>query len=220
MTHAAATLAAIAEEVAQCTACPLCRTRTNAVPGEGPANAEILLIGEGPGQREDALGRPFVGPSGDLLEQWLAEIGLTREQVFIANVVKCRPPGNRDPEPSEIAACAHFLDRQIAALAPKLIATLGRHSMNKFFPGGKITKIHGIRGVKRQGQTVFLPLFHPAYVLRNMNAMPEAIADIKLIPRLIARLNQRLQEETNEAPEPTLPETDEPTTPPQQMSMF
>lgn len=220
MTHAAATLAAIAEEVVQCTACPLCRTRTNAVPGEGPANAEILLIGEGPGQREDALGRPFVGPSGDLLEQWLAEIGLTREQVFIANVVKCRPPGNRDPEPSEIAACAHFLDRQIAALAPKLIATLGRHSMNKFFPGGKITKIHGIRGVKRQGQTVFLPLFHPAYVLRNMNAMPDAIADIKLIPRLIARLNQRLQEETNQAPEPNLPETDELTTPPQQMSMF
>lgn len=220
MTHTAATLAAIAEEVAQCTACQLCRTRTNAVPGEGPANAEILLIGEGPGQREDALGRPFVGPSGDLLEQWLAEIGLTREQVFIANVVKCRPPGNRDPEPSEIAACADFLDRQIAALAPKLIATLGRHSMNKFFPGGKITKIHGIRGVKRQGQTVFLPLFHPAYVLRNMNAMPEAIADIKLIPRLIARLNQRLQEETNEATEPNLPETDEPTPPPQQMSMF
>ncbi len=217
MTDAAATLAAIAEEVAQCTACPLCRTRTNAVPGEGPADAEILLIGEGPGQREDALGRPFVGPSGDLLEQWLAEIGLTRQQVFIANVVKCRPPGNRDPEPSEIAACANFLDRQIAALAPKLIATLGRHSMNKFFPGGKITKIHGIRGVKRAGQTVFLPLFHPAYVLRNMNAMPDAIADIKLIPRLIARLNQRLQEETNE---PSLPETDEPTTPPQQISMF
>ncbi|KPL91358.1 uracil-DNA glycosylase [Herpetosiphon geysericola] len=216
MTDAAATLALIAEEVAHCTACPLCRTRTNAVPGEGPADAEILLIGEGPGQREDALGRPFVGPSGDLLEQWLAEIGLTREQVFIANVVKCRPPGNRDPEPSEIAACAQFLDRQIAALAPKLIATLGRHSMNKFFPGGKITKIHGIRGVKRVGQTVFLPLFHPAYVLRNMNAMPDAIADIRLVPRLIARLNQRLHEE---AGQPSEPENDQPT-PPHQTSMF
>ncbi|MBM7842127.1 uracil-DNA glycosylase [Herpetosiphon giganteus] len=217
MTDAAATLALIAEEVAHCTACPLCRTRTNAVPGEGPADAEILLIGEGPGQREDALGRPFVGPSGDLLEQWLAEIGLAREQVFIANVVKCRPPGNRDPEPSEIAACAQFLDRQIAALAPKLIATLGRHSMNKFFPGGKITKIHGIRGVKRVGQTVFLPLFHPAYVLRNMNAMPDAIADIRLVPRLIARLNQRLHEE---ASQPSEPEIDESTAPPQQTSMF
>ncbi|XSG74796.1 uracil-DNA glycosylase [Herpetosiphon llansteffanensis] len=217
MTDAAATLALIAEEVAHCTACPLCRTRTNAVPGEGPADAEILLIGEGPGQREDALGRPFVGPSGDLLEQWLSEIGLAREQVFIANVVKCRPPGNRDPEPSEIAACAHFLDRQIAALAPKLIATLGRHSMNKFFPGGKITKIHGIRGVKRVGQTVFLPLFHPAYVLRNMNAMPDAIADMRLVPRLIARLNQRLHEE---ASQPSEPEIDQPTSPPHQTSMF
>lgn len=217
MTNAAATLALIAEEVAHCTACPLCRTRTNAVPGEGPADAEILLIGEGPGQREDALGRPFVGPSGDLLEQWLAEIGLVREQVFIANVVKCRPPGNRDPEPSEIAACAHFLDRQIAALAPKLIATLGRHSMNKFFPGGKITKIHGIRGVKRVGQTVFLPLFHPAYVLRNMNAMPDAIADMRLVPRLIARLNQRLHEE---ASQPSEPEIDQSTSPPHQTSMF
>jgi DNA polymerase len=97
-------LQAIASEIAHCTACPLHRSRTNTVPGEGPANAEIMFIGEGPGQREDALGRPFVGPSGDLLEQWLAEIGLKRDHVFIANVVKCRPPGNRDPEPAEIAA--------------------------------------------------------------------------------------------------------------------
>lgn len=186
---------AIATEIARCTACPLHRSRTNTVPGEGPANAKILFIGEGPGQREDALGRPFVGPSGELLEQWLAEIGLQRDQVFITNVVKCRPPGNRDPEPDEIAACAHFLDRQLAIIQPKLIATLGRHSMSKFFPGGKITRIHGIRGVKREGTRVYLPLFHPAYVLRNTNAAPEAIADIKLIPRLIKRLEQRLAEE-------------------------
>jgi uracil-DNA glycosylase family 4 len=188
-------LAAIAQEIARCTACPLHRSRTNTVPGEGPATAEIMFIGEGPGQREDALGRPFVGPSGDLLERWLAEVGLRREQVFIGNVVKCRPPGNRDPEPEEIAACAPFLDRQMDLIQPKLVATLGRHSMNKFFPGARITRIHGIRGVKREGSRVYLPLFHPAYVLRNMNAMDDAIADIKLIPRLIRRLEQRLAEE-------------------------
>lgn len=188
-------LQAIADEIAHCTACPLHRTRTNTVPGEGSANAEILFIGEGPGQREDALGRPFVGPSGDLLEQWLAEIGFNREQVFIGNVVKCRPPGNRDPEPDEIAACAHFLDRQIEIIQPKLIATLGRHSLNKFFPGAKITKTHGIRGVKRVANRVYLPLFHPAYILRNLSAAPDAVADIKLIPRLIKRLEQRLAEE-------------------------
>ena len=213
-------LAAIATEIAQCTACPLHRSRTKTVPGEGPANAEIMMIGEGPGQREDALGRPFVGPSGDLLERWLAATGLRREQVFIGNVVKCRPPENRDPAPDEIAACAAFLDRQIAVIQPKLIATLGRHSMNKFFPGGKITRIHGIRGVKRDGERVYLPLFHPAYVLRNENAAPDALADIKLIPRLIERLKQRLAEEAAGL----MPPPDQPPAPPpdevQQLSLL
>ena len=208
----------IAAEIAVCTACPLHKNRTNTVPGEGPADANIMFIGEGPGQREDALGRPFVGPSGDLLEDWLAHIGLDRTQVFIANVVKCRPPNNRDPEPDEIATCAHFLDRQIAALDPRLIATLGRHSMNKFFPGGKISKIHGIRGVKREGRRVYLPLFHPAYILRNMNAAPDAIADIKLIPRLIQRLEQRLAEEAAGIVAP--PNEEKPKEPPtQQLTM-
>ena len=207
-------LQTIADEIAQCTACPLHRSRTHTVPGEGAVDAEIMFIGEGPGQREDQLGRPFVGPSGDLLETWLAEIGLVRQQVFIANVVKCRPPGNRDPEPSEIAACAHFLDRQIDILRPKVIATLGRHSMQKFFPGARITRIHGIRGVRRDGSRVLVPLFHPAYVLRNANAAPEARKDIRLIPRLIKRLEQRLAEEAanhtlpaaSEAAEPSEPE--------------
>ncbi|HEY1017150.1 MAG TPA: uracil-DNA glycosylase [Herpetosiphonaceae bacterium] len=218
----AARLQAIATEVATCTACPLHRGRTKAVPGEGPADAAIMFIGEGPGQREDELGRPFVGRSGDLLERWLAEIGLDRSQVFIGNLVRCRPPGNRDPEPAEIAACAHFLERQLEIIQPKLVATLGRHSMNKFFPGGKITKIHGIRGVKREGARVFLPLYHPAYVLRNDQAAPDAIADIRLIPRLLARLEQRLAEEQaggEQAPvdgAPAAPE--EPG--PEQMSLF
>ena len=212
-------LQAIADEIAHCTACPLHRSRTRTVPGEGPANAEILFIGEGPGQREDALGRPFVGPSGDLLEQWLGEIGLGRDQVFITNVVKCRPPGNRDPEPDEIAACARYLDRQIELIEPKLIATLGRHSLQRFFPGAKITKAHGIRGVKREGRRVYLPLFHPAYILRNPAAAPEAVADIKLIPRLIRRLEQRLAEEAAGHPPAPAPATNDPEEPAQQLKL-
>lgn len=216
----AARLQAIAEEVATCTACPLHRGRTNAVPGEGPADAAIMFIGEGPGQREDELGRPFVGRSGDLLERWLAEIGLDRTQVFIGNLVRCRPPGNRDPEPAEIAACAHFLERQMEIIQPRLVATLGRHSMNKFFPGGKITKIHGVRGVKREGARVYLPLYHPAYVLRNEQAAPDALADIRLVPRLLARLEQRLAEErAGEQPAPA-PERAPEDPEPQQMSLF
>lgn len=217
----AAQLQALADEIAQCTACPLHRSRTQTVAGEGPADATIMFIGEGPGQREDELGRPFVGRSGDLLETWLAEIGLNRSEVFIGNIVKCRPPGNRDPQPDEIAACAHFLDRQIEIIDPQLIATLGRYSMNKFFPGGRITKIHGVRGVKRQGRRVYLPLFHPAYVLRNQNAAPDAIADIRLIPRLLERLHQRLAEEAAgeyAAPAPSNA-ADADDNPPQQISM-
>lgn len=212
----AAALRAIAEEIAQCTACPLHRGRTNAVAGEGDPCAKIVFVGEGPGQREDQLGRPFVGPSGDLLEAWLAEIGLTREQVYILNVVKCRPPGNRDPEPSEIAACNHFLQRQLDILQPALLATLGRHSLNLFFPGAKITKAHGLRGVRREGKRVLLPLFHPAYVLRNTAAAEDARADIRLIPRLLQRLEQRLAEESTTVIPPVEPQTEEP----QQLSLL
>ena len=128
-----------------------------------------------------------------------------------------------DPEPDEIAACAHFLDRQIAIIEPKLIATLGRHSMNKFFPGGKITRIHGVKGVKREGARVYLPLFHPAYVLRNMNAAGDAVADIRLIPRLIKRLEQRLAEEAagiQAAPASPAAEPEPPEPLQQQMSLL
>ena len=216
----AAQLQAIANEIAHCTACPLHRSRTRTVPGEGPADAAIMFLGEAPGQREDELGRPFVGRSGDLLELWLAEIGLDRASVFIGNIVKCRPPGNRDPEPAEIAACAHFIDRQLALVRPRLLATLGRHSMQKFFPGGKITRLHGIRGVRREGDRVYLPLFHPAYVLRNDQAAPDALADIRLVPRLLSRLEQRLAEERATPPDRLAPAApaDEPD--PQQLSLF
>lgn len=211
----AAALEAIAAEVSVCTACELHKGRTRAVPGEGPVNAEIMFIGEAPGRNEDLQGRPFVGQAGGLLEDLLAEIGLRREDVWIGNVVKCRPPGNRDPLPAEIAACAGYLERQIALLEPKLIATLGRYSMEKFFPGARITRVHG--QAKRDGRRVLIPLYHPAYVLRNMSAMPDAIRDMRRIPRLLERLEQVLAEEAatgSPPPEPEQPDT------PEQLSMF
>ena len=119
--------------------CPLHRGRTNAVPGEGNPLSDVLLVGEGPGAREDATGRPFVGPAGQLLNELLRSLGWAREDVFIANVVKCRPPGNRDPEPDEIAACSSYLDRQEAALEPAVIVTLGRHSLARYLPGARIS---------------------------------------------------------------------------------
>ena len=211
----AAGLAEIAAEVSVCTACELHKGRTHAVPGEGPVQAEIMFIGEAPGRNEDQQGRPFVGQAGGLLEELLAEIGLTRDDVWIGNVVKCRPEGNRDPRPEEIAACAGYLERQIALLNPKVIATLGRFSMEKFFPGARITKVHG--QARREGNRVLIPLFHPAYILRNMAAMPDAVRDMQKIPRLLARLEEVLKEEAaagiTPEPEVAAPE-------PEQLSLF
>ena len=208
-------LAEIAREVNQCTACELHKGRTRAVPGEGPLNASIMFIGEAPGRNEDQQGRPFVGQAGRLLEELLAEIGLTRHDVWIGNVVKCRPPENRDPRPEEIAACAGYLERQIALLDPRVIATLGRFSMEKFFPGAKITRVHG--QARREGRSVLIPLYHPAYVLRNMAAMPDAVRDMQKIPRLLERLEQVLQEERATADAPPPPAApDEP----EQLSLF
>jgi DNA polymerase len=212
----AAALAEIAAEVNRCTACELHKGRTRAVPGEGPTNAKIMFIGEAPGRNEDQQGRPFVGQAGRLLEELLAEIGLTRDDAWIGNIVKCRPPDNRDPRPEEIAACAGYLERQIALLQPKLIATLGRYSMEKFFPGAKITRVHG--QARRDGNRVLIPLFHPAYILRNMAAMPDAVRDMQKIPRLLARLDEVLREEAASAtpaqsPAPPAPE-------PEQLSLF
>ena len=210
-----AALELIADEVRHCTACELHKGRTRAVPGEGPVNAEIMFIGEAPGRNEDLQGRPFVGQAGKLLEELLAEIGLTREDVWIGNVVKCRPPENRDPRPEEIAACAGYLERQIELLQPKVIATLGRYSMEKFFPGAKITKVHG--QAKRDGNRVLIPLFHPAYILRNMAAKPDAVRDMHKIPRLLERLEQVLAEE---AAAGTPADSQEPPEQPEQLSLF
>jgi len=137
-------LSQIVQQVRTCNLCGLSASRQKAVPGEGPAHAEIMLIGEGPGFHEDQQGRPFVGPSGQFLNELLASAGYKREQVFITNVVKCRPPGNRDPLPEEIQACSGYLDRQIALINPKVIVTLGRFSMARWFPGQKISAIHGL----------------------------------------------------------------------------
>lgn len=176
----------VASEVRVCVKCGLSETRTKAVPGEGPADARIFFIGEGPGRNEDLQGRPFVGASGRYLESLLKEIGLDRSQIFITNVVKCRPPENRDPLPPELAACRDYLDRQIALVRPSVVVTLGRFSMARYFPGESITKIHG--QAKRVGSTYYLPLFHPAAALRNDAWRAAMKEDFKKIPQLLAEI--------------------------------
>lgn len=198
----------IAAQVRTCQRCPLARGRTHAVPGEGSPNAEILFIGEGPGFHEDRLGRPFVGASGNLLEELLGAIGMTRDQVFIANVVKCRPPDNRDPLPEEIAACKPYLDEQEAAIKPRIVVTLGRFSMQRYFAGQSITRIHG--QVKRQGDTAYVPMFHPAAALRNPQWMAEIRKDFAQLPALLDELRSQQQQPAPAAVEqPAAPPPDE-----------
>ncbi len=174
----------VAAEVRACQLCSLATGRIQSVPGEGPANAELMLIGEGPGQNEDKQGRPFVGVSGQFLTALIAAAGYKREEVFIANVVKCRPPQNRDPLPAEIGACAPYLDRQIALINPKVIVTLGRFSMARYFPGAKISAIHGQAKVI-DGRTV-VPMFHPAAALHQASLRPTLEADFARLKQIIA----------------------------------
>src|SRR5438105_15014870 len=157
----------VAAEVSTCAKCDLCKSRTRAVPGEGNPHAKLLFIGEGPGFHEDKQGRPFVGPSGQLLQELLKSINLEREDVVITNVVKCRPPDNRDPLPAEIGACNDYLDRQIAAIQPLVIVTLGRHSMAKFFSGEKISAIHG--RPRQQHGYICTPTLHPTAARRTQS---------------------------------------------------
>ena len=180
----------IAQLVRHCTDCPLSGGRTNAVPGEGPADAEIVFIGEGPGYQEDRQGRPFVGPAGHFLEELLASIGMSRQQVFIANMIKCRPPQNRDPSPSEMSACSKYLDRQIELIDPKIIVTLGRFSLSRFFPGESITRA---RGRLREKDSRFIyPVMHPAAALHRQEHRPAIIEDFKAIPALLDQVRERL----------------------------
>ena len=197
----------IAAEIRVCTRCELHRTRTNSVPGEGPADARIMFIGEAPGWNEDQQGRPFVGAAGKFLEELLAAAGLKRSDVFITNVVKSRPPGNRDPLPDEIAACAPFLQRQIDAIDPDVIVTLGRFSMAKWFPGERISKIHG--QPKKDGKRLIVPMYHPAAALHQQALKATILEDFAKLPRILAEAEAAREAEAK---------VDEP--PPSQTSMF
>jgi uracil-DNA glycosylase family 4 len=167
-----------------CQDCELSKRRTRAVPGEGPENANILFIGEAPGWHEDQQGRPFVGPAGQFLEQLLASIGLKREQVYIANVIKCRPPGNRDPLPGEIQACSKWLNQQIELIKPRMIVTLGRHSMTRYFPNESIGKIHGKS--RKHDNVIYFAMYHPAAALHQGNLRKVIEEDMLKIPHLLA----------------------------------
>ncbi len=169
--------------VERCQDCELAKRRTRAVPGEGPENASLLFIGEAPGWHEDQQGRPFVGPAGQFLEQLLASIGLKRDQVYIANVIKCRPPGNRDPLPGEIQACSKWLDKQIELLKPKMIVTLGRYSMARYFPNESISKVHG--KARKHGDIIYYAMYHPAAALHQGNLRKTIEADMLKIPELL-----------------------------------
>ena len=166
-----------------CHACPLGSQRTRAVPGEGKLDAEIMFIGEAPGYYEDQQGRPFVGAAGQFLEQLLGSIGLKRPDVFIANVIKCRPPQNRDPLPEEIGACSGWLNRQIEIIQPRVIVTLGRYSLGKFLLGSPISRVHG-QGRKVNGTWV-VPMYHPAAALHQGNLRATIEADFKRIPEYV-----------------------------------
>jgi DNA polymerase len=178
----------IAEEVSVCTKCKLHFSRKNAVPGEGPANAEIMFIGEGPGFHENEQGRPFVGAAGKLLDELLSKIGMNRRQVYITNIVKCRPPGNRDPEPEEVETCDQYLERQIQAINPKVIVTLGRYSMARFMPNVKISVIHG-QAMKVRGRLI-VPMYHPAAGLHQRSLMAAIEDDFSRLPELIDQAAQ------------------------------
>jgi len=173
----------IAIQVRACTNCALHKGRANAVPGEGPPDAELMFVGEAPGADEDRQGRPFVGRSGQLLRRTIVEAGLQEAEVFIGNVLKCRPPGNRDPLDGEIATCRHYLEAQISLVRPKVIVTLGRFSLNLLIsPELKISKVRG-QHIRRGGQ-LFLPTWHPSAVLRNNNLLPEFKRDIVVAKKL------------------------------------
>jgi uracil-DNA glycosylase family 4 len=207
-------LAQVAQEVSVCSGCPLYHSRKRSVPGEGPANTELMFIGEGPGFHENEQGRPFVGAAGKFLDELLTLGGTQRSKVFITNVVKCRPPGNRDPEPGEILTCSHYLDRQIDAIQPKLIVTLGRHSMARFLPNAKISAVHG--KVNRINNQLVVAMYHPAAALHQPALKSTIQADFSQLPAIIAQATQPKLEQT---PALSLGDEKEPAEP-KQLSLF
>jgi len=195
-------LSELNEQIALCQRCEIAKYRTMAVPGEGTGDAEIMFIGEAPGWHEDQQGRPFVGPAGKYLDQLLVSINLKRERVYIANVIKCRPQGNRDPLPSEIQNCRSWLEQQIEIINPKMIVTLGRYSMAMFFPGKSISKIHGT--AQKRDNIIYYAMYHPAAALHQQSLRQVIEADMLKIPTLLAS-SKTVQEAESQ---------------PQQLSMF
>lgn len=186
MDSKAAKLKEIENQIQNCTKCGLCKTATNGVPGEGDPNSELMFIGEAPGFHEDQEGRPFIGRAGKLLEFLLKQIGYDRQSVWIGNIVKHRPPENRDPTPDEIRACKPYLTQQIEIINPKLIVTLGRFSMNYFLPTAKISEARGKTHDLRQ--STLYPVYHPAAGLRNPTMKTALIADFMKIPDILNSL--------------------------------
>lgn len=204
----------ISTQVASCVKCALHNSRKLAVPGEGPDHSEIMCIGEGPGFHENEQGRPFVGAAGKFLDELLAAAGLQRSQVWIGNVVKCRPPGNRDPLPEELAACNDYLERQIQAINPSIIITLGRFSMMRFVPGAKISAIHG--QMKKIGERYVVAMFHPAAALHQASLKPSILADFAKLPQLLEQARRGLGRPTPSATATSVPPEDDP----KQLSLF
>lgn len=186
-----------------------------AVPGEGDVDTEVMFVGEGPGLNEDREGRPFVGRAGGLLERLLGHVGWSRDDVFITNVVKCRPPANRDPEPDEIASCAPYLRRQLEALDPSVVVTLGRFSMATLMPGVRISQAHGSTRIADPstgaGDATVFAMYHPAYALRNAAVERESLDDMGLVPQVLvaARERRRIKRQTAATAQPAT--ADEPT---------
>jgi uracil-DNA glycosylase family 4 len=182
------------QQIGQCTKCDIARLRCKVVPGEGAENASIMFIGEAPGWHEDQQGRPFVGPAGQFLDKLLASINLKRGQVYIANVIKCRPPDNRDPLPTEIDNCRHWLDKQIELIKPKMIVTLGRYSMARYFPGKSISKIHGT--VQKRDGIIYFAMYHPAAALHQQSLKQAIEDDMQKIPTLLVEASRVPEEKT------------------------
>lgn len=208
------TLAQVAKEVAVCEKCALYHSRKKAVPGEGPADAEIMFIGEGPGFYENEQGRPFVGAAGQFLDQLLAQAGLKRSEVWITNIVKCRPPANRDPMPEEVDTCNQYLERQIKAINPKIIITLGRHSMGKYMPGAKISAVHG--QMRKIGERYVIAMFHPAAALHQASLKPAIMTDFAKLPELLEQARKGLGRKVSE----TSQDDESPEEDPKQLSLF
>ena len=195
------------KEISQCYRCEIAKFRNHVVPGEGAENADIMFIGEAPGYHEDQQGRPFVGPAGQFLDELLASINLDRQKIYIGNVIKCRPTGNRDPLPIEMQNCREYLDRQIELIAPKMIVTLGRFSMSIFFPGKSISKIHGT--AVKNGNVLYYAMYHPAAALHQQALKDVIQQDMLKIPLLIEQNRNEVEQE----PGPAEPE-------PKQLNMF